>query len=269
MREEYPPIILASHEAVVKMYWPGRKLKLDKACLRGGYRSLRPLQKSQALCLHGRRRPRRETRREPGMTTGNALSNLYRVRERREGPESRPCLGLARYSVETDRSSGILSKTPPLSVLHVPYWKNRWEIILTRAPSSSVTGCCFAMYLFASRVGSKLENHAALCSEGSFPIPRTQQRQQRVIVCTKNGSLFKLHVCQPFIVPAPLSCTCEPVASESTFCSPTRGISTSFGSSIVKTLGDDMSYSASCSNGCFGAAVPCRLPALSRRLHPC
>ena len=56
MRGEYPPIILASHEAVVKMYWPGRKLKLDKACLRGGYRSLRPLQKSQALCLHGRRR---------------------------------------------------------------------------------------------------------------------------------------------------------------------------------------------------------------------
>ena len=214
----------------MKKNWPGKKLKLDKACLRGGYRSLRPLQKSQALCLHGRRRPRRETRREPRMTTGIALSNLYRVREHREGPESLPGLELA--------------------------------------------GCCFTMYLFATRVGSQLYScylriMLPFARKVHLQIPRSQQLQQRVIVCTKNDSLFKLHVCQPFIVPPPFSCTCVPVASESTFCSPTRGISTSFGSSVVKTLGDDMSYSASCSNGCFGVAAPRRLPAVSRRHHPC
>ena len=128
MREEYPAITFTSHEAVVKKYWPGRKLKLDKACLRGGYRSLRPLQKSKALCLHGRRRPRRETRREPGMTTGIALSNLYRVRERREGPESLPGLGLA-----------------------------------------AASRCTFCDQSWFAALFVLLENHVALCSEGSSP----------------------------------------------------------------------------------------------------
>ena len=71
---------------------PWRKLELDKTCLRGGSRSLRPFQKSQTLHLHDRRRPRRGARREPRKATGNALSNLHRVRKRREGPESRHSL---------------------------------------------------------------------------------------------------------------------------------------------------------------------------------
>ena len=85
---------------------PGGKLELDKACLRGGSRSLRPLQKPQAFYLHDRRRPRRGARREPGKAAGYALSDLHRVRERSEGPESRLGLGLARPRHTGPRGQG-------------------------------------------------------------------------------------------------------------------------------------------------------------------
>ena len=91
---------------------PGRKLELDKTCLRGGSRSLRPFQKSQALHLHDRRRPRRGARREPRKATGNALSNLHRMRKRREGPESRHGLGLARPRDSGPRGQGTARLGP-------------------------------------------------------------------------------------------------------------------------------------------------------------
>ena len=63
--------------------------------------------------------------------------------------------------------------TPPLNVLHVPFWKTAERISCRRAPSSAVSGCCFTRYLLRAELVQALfvwlENHAALCTEESSP----------------------------------------------------------------------------------------------------
>ena len=110
--------------------------------------------------------------------------------------------------------------------------------------------------------------HHQARSQVLLQFPRFQQLQQRVIACAKYRSLLSCMCVNRASFLLPLSCTCEPVASVSTCSSPTRGISMAFGSSVVRTMDDDMSYSASWSNACFGTDTSFRLPAVSRRLHP-
>ena len=122
--------------------------------------------------------------------------------------------------------------------------------------------------LFASRIWSKLyscvfENLAPL----SLPDSSASAASTAfVIVCAKNGSfsicmfvsrtLFSL----PFLVYVSRKRQCQHVSR----------LHVAFQClSVVRTMDDDMSYSASGSNSCFRAAASCHLPAVSRRLHPC